>query len=195
MTKYIVSFSAGTIFAGTIIAAFCVAAICFTCVVCSFPSASHKAGPRILNGRDIVQPHDYPLGSMEAIKEAQLNQEYGPVDKTKLHERKEGFFQRLRMRRAAACAPCNVSRPSCSQASYVQRVYINTPSPLQPPYYLPYEAPRPAPEPMPQIDPSTWADGHVALKPRPATENWLAPYQYPQPSYPTYPICPNCNRR
>ncbi len=104
-----------------------------------------------------------PSGSIGSSKEAELERQFGKVDKSKLNEVKEGIFSRIAQRRQTRFVQPN-------QAFYYVPTYrrVFSPAYVQP-TYSPVTTPAIQPlvvqeEPMPEIDESTCRDGSCALK-------------------------------
>lgn len=136
---------------------------------------------------DFLRPR--PLGDMpigEEAREAELNRNFGPVNKAKQKEDKTGLFSRIRANRQASygCSG-NSAYSRCQPVSY-QRTYYSVPVAYYQPRYVSYSTPvrtptarpvcpdgtcpqQPAPlqvpgEPYREIDPDSCFDGSCALR-------------------------------
>lgn len=168
--KYVVGFSLSTLATFTIVVGLAVSTLCLTLIICSY----HPAEPAIVRPivpRKVTAPIQLqPQGSVGTAKEARLEAQFGPVDTSKTHERKEGFFDRFRRPQQVNYVSRVVVRqacPNCSQVSRPSQVYV-----------------QPKPEPMPDIDPASYADGSVALRTKDVFQ-LTSPLVSP-------PTCPNC---
>ncbi len=162
MSKVIVGISLSTAAFITVIVGMSVCALCLTLSCNDSPVAPKDSV--VIN----PLPPLGPSGSIGASKEAELERQFGKVDKSKLNEVKEGIFSRIAQRRQARFV--QPYQAFCYVPTY-RRVYV--PAYTQPAYvqpaYSPVETPAIQPlvvqeEPMPEIDESTCRDGSCALK-------------------------------
>lgn len=163
MSKVIVGISLSTAAFISVLVGLSVCALCLTLSCDESPAPKDSV---VIN----PLPPLGPSGSIGSSKEAELERQFGKVDKSKLNEVKQGIFSRIAQRRQSRSVQLCVDCPQSYQAVYYVPTYrrVTVPS-----YYTPYipavSTPSVQPlvvpdEPMPEIDESTCQDGSCALK-------------------------------
>jgi hypothetical protein len=183
MSKVIVGISLSTAAFVSVLVGLSVCALCV--------AMSCKTEPQTRDSVVLTPlPQLLPSGSIGTSKEADLERQFGKVDKSKLNEVKQGLFDRIAQRRQSrAMQDCSNCTQTYRVVQRTQSIYYQPASPqvAWPSYSYPSFVDVPAApsapaiqplvvqeEPAPEIDEQSCKDGSCALKPTaiPSVKVW-----------------------